>query len=152
MGAMLQSIRLTLPVLLLGLLGACAAGRSSERSVFNLDGASADLPFSHVVESGGTVWIAGTLGLDPSTGLPPADPALEARYLLDEIRAKLGLVGLTMDDLVSVQVFCSQIDQYGTFNAVYETYFGESFPVRAFVGSGPLLKGCRFEVNGIAVR
>ena len=125
---------------------------SSARRALRLGETSSDLPFSHVVEVGDTVWVAGTLGLDPATGLPPADPRQEARLLLDEVRAKLALVDLTMDDLVSVQVFCSDIDQYGAFNEVYRTYFQGDFPVRAFVGSGPLLRGCRFEVNGTAVR
>ena len=66
--------------------------------------------------------------------------------------AKLALADLSMDDLVSVQVFCPDLALYDTFNEVYATYFEERYPVRAFVGSGPLLRGCRFEINGIAVK
>ena len=59
---------------------------------------------------------------------------------------------MTMDDLVSVQVFCSDVSLYGTFNDVYKGYFTKGFPARAFLGSGPLLFGARFEVQGIAVK
>jgi len=82
------SAGLTLP---LALAAACA---SSEPRHHLLPGADTSLPFSHVVEAGDTVHVAGTLGLDPDTGQPPTDPSEEARLLLDEIRAKLALVGL----------------------------------------------------------
>jgi 2-iminobutanoate/2-iminopropanoate deaminase len=57
-----------------------------------------------------------------------------------------------MDDLVSVQVFCSDVKHYDAFNAVYRTYFKREFPARAFIGVGTLLFNARFEVQGIAVR
>jgi enamine deaminase RidA (YjgF/YER057c/UK114 family) len=57
-----------------------------------------------------------------------------------------------MDDLVSVQVFCSDVGHYDAFNRVYRTFFSGEFPARAFLGSGTLLFGARFEVQGIAVR
>jgi enamine deaminase RidA (YjgF/YER057c/UK114 family) len=59
---------------------------------------------------------------------------------------------MSMDDLVSVQVFCSDVAHYDTFNRVYRTYFTKEFPARAFLGAGTLLFDARFEVQGIAVR
>jgi enamine deaminase RidA (YjgF/YER057c/UK114 family) len=59
---------------------------------------------------------------------------------------------MTMDDLVSVQVFCSDVTNFDAFNGVYRTYFHGNFPARAFVGSGKLLFGARYEVMGIAVK
>ena len=145
-------MRKILPLLGLVLgLSACTTVGSS-REVYDLPGATGELPFSHVIAVGDTVYVAGTLGLDPETRMPPADPAAEARLLLDEFQAKLALVDLEMDDLVSVQVFCSDVSLYATFNDVYRTYFDSRFPTRSFIGSGPLLRGCRFEVNGIAAR
>ena len=45
---------------------------------------------------------------------------------------------MTMDDLVTVQVFCSDISLFDTWNKVYPTYFTKELPARAFLGSGPL--------------
>jgi enamine deaminase RidA (YjgF/YER057c/UK114 family) len=59
---------------------------------------------------------------------------------------------MTMDDLVSVQVFCSDVSHYDAFNKVYRTFFKKELPARAFLGSGRLLFGARFEVQGVAVR
>ena len=60
--------------------------------------------------------------------------------------------GMTMDDLVSVQVFCSDVSLFDKFNGVYRGYFKKDFPARAFIGSGPLLRGARFEMQAIAVK
>ena len=127
-------------------------GKGPSLSRLNLPGRSDDLPFSHAVVAGDTIYVAGTIGIDPETGKPPADPKAEARLALDGIKQKLALAGAGMDDLVSVQVFCPDLSLYDDFNSVYRTYFAKKFPARAFVGSGPLLRGGRFEINGIAVK
>ena len=62
----------------------------------------------------------------------------------------LEAAGLTMDNLLSVQIFCSDVSLFQQFNAVYRTYFAGEFPARAFLGSGKLLFDARFEVQGIA--
>ena len=107
-------------------------------------------PFSDAVRVGQTVYVSGKLGLGPDRK-PPASAEAEARLALDSMKKTLGEAGLTMDDLVSVQVFCSDVALFDTWNKVYRTYFTKEFPARAFIGSGPLLFGARFEVTGIAV-
>jgi len=76
----------------------------------------------------------------------------EIKILLDGIRSTLQEAGMTMDDLVSVQVFCPDVSLYDKFNSAYRGYFGKEYPARAFVGSGPLLRGAHFEMLGIAVK
>jgi|SRR5215472_14265720 len=112
----------------------------------------ANLPFSDAVWAGDTLYLSGHLGLDPKTGEPGDTPEAEARLMLDALNRTLESAGLTMDHLVSVQIFCSDVSLFKTFNSVYETYFTGKFPARAFLGSGQLLFGARFEVQGIAVR
>jgi 2-iminobutanoate/2-iminopropanoate deaminase len=110
------------------------------------------LPYSDAVLVGNTLYLAGKIGIDPETGKPPAELEKEIRLLLDGMKATLKEAKMTMDDLVSVQVFCPDLSLYEKFNEVYRTYFNKNFPARAFIGSGPLLRGGRFEVQGIAVR
>ncbi len=124
----------------------------SERRAINLPGHSTRAPFSDAIQAGETLYLSGRLGMDPETGQLPAEPQQEARNVLDQIRSVLEEAGMTMDDLVSVQVFCSDVAHYADFNAVYTSYFTSDPPARAFVGSGALLRGARFEVMGIAVR
>ena len=110
------------------------------------------LPFSDAVMVGNTLYIAGHIGLDAKTGAPPASVEDEARLVMDGIKQTVESAGLTMDDVVTVQVFCTDLKNYETFNNVYKTYFHGDYPARAFVGASNLLRGGRFEVLGIAVK
>jgi len=127
------------------------AEAQSERRYINLPKV-VQAPFSDGVLVGNTLYIAGRIGVDPKTGKPPDDLEQEIRIVLDGIKSVLAEAGMTMDDIVFVQVFCPDISLYGKFNDVYKSYFGKDYPARAFVGSGPLLRGGHFEVNGIAVK
>jgi 2-iminobutanoate/2-iminopropanoate deaminase len=91
------------------------------------------------------------LGVDPATSKVPSDPEAEARFVLDAVKQSLARGGLTMDDLVSVTVYCTDLDLYDKFNAVYRGYFHEHFPTRAFIGAAKLLRGAHFEISAIAV-
>ena len=139
--------------LLLGAALGAAPGGPERRHLKRADDpVRGPLPFSDGVLVGDTLYLAGTIGLDPKTGLPPADPKEEARLALEDMKATLAEAGMTMDDLVSVQVFCADLELYDDFNQVYRTYFKEKYPARAFIGSGPLLRGGRFEIQGIGVK
>jgi len=110
------------------------------------------LPYSDAVRVGNTLYLAGRIGIDPETGKPPPELEKEIRFLLDGVKTTLAAANMTMDDLVSVQVFCPDLSLYEKFNEIYRTYFIKNFPARAFIGSGPLLRGGRFEMQGIAIR
>ena len=127
-----------------------AAQESSMRQAINLPGRTIAAPFSDAVLAGDTLYLAGRLGLEG--GQRPATPEEEARNVLDGIQNVLAEANMTMNDLVQVQVFCSDVSFFGAFNEVYTTYFTDAPPARAFIGSGTLLAGARFEVMGIAVR
>ncbi len=112
---------------------------------------TASLPFSGAVQVGDTLYLSGHIGIDANRQLPDTAEG-EARAVLDALQKTLERAGMTMDDLVYVQVFCSDVANYDDFNKVYRGYFAREFPARAFVGSGRLLFGARFEVQGIAVK
>ena len=139
---------LVLGGVVVGGLGSVSA--QPERRAINLPGRTTQAPFSDAVLAGDTLYLAGRLGLD--NGQVPDDPQQEARNALDQIQAVLAEAGMTMNDLVTVQVFCSDVAFFSDFNAVYTSYFTADPPARAFVGSGTLLRDARFEVTGIAVR
>lgn len=109
-------------------------------------------PFSGAVRVGNTLYLSGDIGVDDNQRVPDTAEA-EARAVLTNIKNTIEQAGMTMDDLVYVQVFCSDVAHYAAFNAVYRTFFTKEFPARAFFGvGGPLLFNARFEVQGIAVK
>jgi len=132
--------------------GALGVKAASARKYVNLPGRAVTAPFSDAVLVGDTLYLAGRIGFVPGTREVPATAEEEARNVLDQFKAVLAEAGMSMDDLVSVQVFCSDVSLFDRWNKVYSTYFGKELPARAFVGSGPLLFGARFEMQAIAVR
>ena len=125
---------------------------SETRRHVNLPDHPSSLPFSDGVLVGDTFYLAGRIGIDPVTGRAPADVDAEIKLLLDGVQAVLAEAGMSMDDLVSVQIFSPDLSLWEPFNAAYVRRFSGELPARAFIGSGPLLLGGRFEIMGIAVR
>jgi reactive intermediate/imine deaminase len=131
---------------------ACFAQKDRKYIVLKRAPAVAHAPFSEAVRVGDTLYVAGHIGIDPATGKPGATPEQEARLVMDAIQRTVEAAGMSMDDLVSVQVYCSDVSLFDTFNGVYRGYFHGNYPARAFLGSGKLLFGARFEVTGVAVK
>jgi reactive intermediate/imine deaminase len=108
-------------------------------------------PYSEGVVVGSTLYLSGTIGLLPGNKVPDS-AAEEARLVLENVKGILAGADMTMDDLVFVQVFCSDLSTYAEFNKVYSTYFTKEYPARAFLGVAHVLYGARFEVQSIAVK
>lgn len=123
---------------------------SETRTHFAPPGGYGAWPFSTGVLVGSTFYLSGHLGIDPATKTIPAGVEREVQLMLDDFRDTLAKADLTMQDLVYVQIFCSDVSLFDRFNSVYRTYFKEPFPARAFIGTGPLLFGAHFEIQGIA--
>jgi 2-iminobutanoate/2-iminopropanoate deaminase len=135
-------------------LSASQADANADRQFVNgtRSAARAPLPFSDAVLVGDTLYIAGHIGIDPMTDRAAEDPRIEAKFVMDRVKATVESAGLTMDDVVTMQIMCTDLGLYDTFNDVYRTYFQHGFPARAFLGANSLLRGAHYEVLGIAVR
>jgi len=124
----------------------------SKRRAINLPDKPVQAPYSNAILAGDTLYIAGSIGLDPKTGKAPEKIEEEIKLLLDGYKTTLAQANMTMDDLVYVQIFCSDLAYYDKFNTAYKTYFSKDFPARAFIGAASLLRGGHFEMQAIAVR
>ena len=104
-------------------------------------------PYSQAVEAGGMVFISGQLPVDPATGnFVENDIEKLTRRSLDNLKAILAEVGLTMDNVVKTTVFLADM------NSVYATYFEGVAPARSAVEVKRLPKDARIEIEAIAVR
>ena len=122
------------------------------RRYINLPSRKATLPFSDAVLVGETLYLSGRIGIDPATGIAPDDVDQELRLLFDEFEAVLKQADMSMDDLVWVQIYSPDISLWERFNVAYLKRFSKELPARAFLGSGELLLGGRFEMLGVAVK
>jgi len=148
-------------MLQLGLLSAAAclsslplsaADTSHKFTVTDSSPARAQLPFSDAVQAGDTLYVSGTLGIDPATSQVATDPKVEAKLVLDAVKHTVEAAGYQFEDLVSVQIYCTNLELYGQFNDVYRGYFHEHFPARAFIGVNQLVRGAHFEIMATAVK
>jgi enamine deaminase RidA (YjgF/YER057c/UK114 family) len=125
---------------------------SQSRRYINLPNRPSGLPFSDGVLVGDTLYISGRIGIDPATGEAPESIDAELELLFEGFQAVLREAGMSMDDLVWVQVYSPDVSLWQQFNAAYVKLFSREFPARAFLGSGTLLLKGHFEMLGIAVK
>jgi len=123
------------------------------RKVIKLPGGPVTAPFSDAILSGNTLYLAGRIGIDPKTGKVPEKIEDEIKILLDSEKEVLAAAGMTMDDLVYVQIACTDLSLFSKFNPIYASYFStKDYPAREFIGAGSLLLGGHFELQAIAVK
>jgi 2-iminobutanoate/2-iminopropanoate deaminase len=124
----------------------------SKRRAINASDRSPQAPYSTAILVGDTLYMAGNIGHDPQTGKVPQKIEDEIKLLLDGYKSTLAQANMTMDELVYVQIACTDLAYYDKFNATYKTYFSKDLPAREFIGAGSLLSGGHFEMQAIAVR
>ena len=150
-----MKIRILQVLCIIGLAAMASINTHAQESRTYIDGRSATddnvPPFSGAVLVGDTLYLSGSIGLDENNEVPD-NAQDEARLVLNNIKDVLESAGMTMDDIVSLQIFCSDVKHYQAFNDVYRTFFTREYPARAFIGAGTLLFNARFEVQGIAVK
>jgi len=145
--------KVALAISLAGFFVASSHAADAGRSYVELPkvGANPAPPYSSGVMVGQTFYVAGHIGIDSATGQAATDVENEARLVMDSVKHTLEQAGLKTDDLVSVTVYCTDLDLYDKFNTVYRTYFHGPYPSRAFIGINKLVRGAHFEVAGVAV-
>ena len=108
--------------------------------------------FSTSVMAGDTLYVSGVLDSDPATNKMGTSAEESAKLVLDAFKRGVEAGGLTMDDVVWIQIFATDLSYYAKFNDIYRTYFKGPLPARAFIGTNQLLNGAHFEAMGVAVR
>jgi 2-iminobutanoate/2-iminopropanoate deaminase len=144
-------VKLRYLLVLLAIIPPCVSAQQDRQNFTTPLARERHVPYSGAVRVGNTLYIAGTTAPNLDTR-GPVSLDQEAHLVMDEVKRLVEQAGFKMDDLVSVQVFCTDLSNYAEFNNVYRTYFHGPYPTRAFVGASKLLFGARFEVMGVAVR
>lgn len=107
--------------------------------------------FCHAVVADGWIHVSGTLGTDGDRlVLVPGGAAAETRQALRNLGAVLDACGAGPADLVKVQVFLADMDDYPAMNAAYLEALGPDVPARITVGRAALALGARVELDAVA--
>lgn len=111
------------------------------------------LPFSDGVRVGRLVILSGQLGIRPGTmQLVEGGMEAQARQTLDNIGRVLAAHGLSLRDVVRVQVMLADMADWAGFNDVYREYFSEPWPARSAFGASGLALDARVEMEVFAVK
>ncbi|MER2996033.1 RidA family protein [Pontibacter populi] len=123
------------------------------RRAFTVEGAVSVGPYSHAVETGNLLYLSGQTPIDAGTGkLVEGDIAAQTEQCFVNLFAVLKAAGLTPDDVVKVNVFLTDMANFGAMNDVYKTQFSEPYPARTTIGVAALPLGAQVEIEMIAQR
>lgn len=120
---------------------------TSEKKFIMPEGYNQGLPFTPGILVDGTLYVAGFSGEDAKTGVIPEDFETEVKQALDKIGVILKEADMDYKDVVSVQVYLTDMKLFDQMNKVYRTYFDEPRPTRSIMGIKELIGPARFEIT-----
>jgi len=121
------------------------------RRAINATGAAAVGPYSHAVAAAGLLFLSGQTPLDPATGkLVGGSIGAQTAQCLKNLFEVLEAAKLTPDDVVNVQVYLTDMQDFAAMNEVYLTHFAAPYPARTTIGVASLPLGARIEIGLVA--
>ena len=107
-------------------------------------------PYSQAVRSGKTVFLSGQFPLDPATGqLVEGDIAAQTRRVFDNLQAVCQAAGGSLDDVMRIGIYLTDLADFASVNAVMADYFSAPYPARSTIEVAGLPRGARVEVDAI---
>jgi len=105
--------------------------------------------YSQAVRCGNTVYLAGQIGLDPATMelVPGIGPQIERVF--ENLQAIAAAAGGGLGDVVKLNVYLTDLNNFARFNEIMATYFAEPYPARAAVGVASLPRGALVEADAV---
>lgn len=136
------------------LFTACESESNGLKKVIATDQAPKAIgPYSQAILVDGTLYLAGQIALDPSSGkLVEGGIEVQTRRVMQNLNAVLNAAGYQFDDVVQTQVFLSNLNHYKAMNSVYATYFDERPPARAVVEVARIPRDALVEIMMVAQR
>lgn len=108
-------------------------------------------PYSQAVKTGGHVFTAGQIPLDPATGkLVAGEIEAQTEQVMKNLGAVLAAAGSSFERVVKTTCFLVNLDDFAAFNGIYGQYFGETKPARSTVQVAKLPAGALVEVECVA--
>lgn len=121
----------------------------SKTIISTLNAPTAIGTYSQAVRVGYTVYLAGQIGLDPATMQMVDGIDEQIPRVFENMAAVAEAAGGSLDDVVKVNVFLTDLGNFIKFNEVMAQYFSEPYPARAVIGVASLPRGALVEIDGV---
>ena len=107
-------------------------------------------PFSAAIRRDGFTFLSGQVAQDPATGaLVDGDITAQAEQVFRNLIAVLEAAGKTLDDVVRVGVYLTDMSSFAAVNSVYGRFFTDPYPARTAIGVAALPLGAAVEIDAI---
>ena len=108
--------------------------------------------YSQAIRAGNTVYLSGQIPLVPETmQLAGDDFEAQAHQVFKNLRAVCEAAGGSLNHIVKLNAYLTDLSHFATFNAVMEQYFAAPYPARAAVGVASLPRGALVEAEAVLV-
>jgi reactive intermediate/imine deaminase len=122
---------------------------SNKKFIQTPDAPAAIGTYSQAVRVDHTVYLSGQIGLDP-TSMQMVDGIDEQIHrVFQNLRAVTVAAGGSMDDVVKLNIFLTDLGNFARVNEIMATYFHQPYPARAAVGVASLPRGALVEADGV---
>ena len=124
----------------------------SKKAIHTNDAPAAIGTYSQAIQAGNLVFLSGQIPLVPETmEIVEGDFEARARQVFENLQAVAAAAGGSLNDVVKLTIFLTDLDNFATVNSVMESFFDQPFPARAAVGVVALPKGVDVEADAILV-
>lgn len=106
---------------------------AQRQAIFPEGGPKPGGPYSPAIVSGGFVFVAGQVGIDPDTGQCAPDLEAQSRQTFRNLRTVLQAAGCDFDNVVKTTAFLTKPEFFAEFNTLYREFFTEPFPARSTI-------------------
>ena len=122
----------------------------SKLAIHTADAPAAIGTYSQAINAGGLVFLSGQIPLDPATmEIVDGDFEARARRVFDNLKAVTEAAGGSLDQIVKLTVYLTDLGNFATVNEVMADYFAEPYPARAALGVAALPKGTDVEAEAV---
>ena len=109
-------------------------------------------PYSQAVKAGNLIFISGQIPLNPKTDdLVTESIEDQARQVLENVKSICEAAGQSLDDIVKISIFLTDLSNFAVVNDVMKDYFSEPYPARATVEVSGLPLGVNVEIEAIVL-
>ena len=121
----------------------------SKKTIQTPDAPAAIGPYSQAIQVDGTVYLSGQIGLDPGTMRMVEGIEKQIHRVFQNLRAVAVAADSSLDDMVKLNVYLTDLNNFTKVNEIMATYFHQPYPARAAIGVAELPRGALVEMDGI---